>query len=79
MLLVTEIRTEYEFDHVFVGIYEGKMLPDPAEVKDYCYKSIEEINATLLSHPQKYTAWFGIAFPKVQQWAMENLEKKVLQ
>jgi len=71
--------TEYEFDHVFVGIYEGKMLPDPAEVKDYCYKSIEEINATLLSHPQKYTAWFGIAFPKVQQWAMENLEKKVLQ
>jgi isopentenyl-diphosphate delta-isomerase len=71
--------TEYEFDHVFIGTYEGKIAPDPAEVRDYCYKSLDEIHATLLSHPQKYTAWFGIAFPKVQRWAMENLEKKVVE
>lgn len=71
--------TEHEFDHVFIGIYDGKISPDPMEVKDYCYKGLEEIHATLQSHPQKYTAWFGIAFPKVQQWALENLHKKVVQ
>lgn len=70
--------TEHEFDHVFIGTFEGRMTPDPMEVKDYCYKSLEEIEATLLSHPQKYTAWFNIAFPKVQQWATENLLKKVV-
>jgi isopentenyl-diphosphate delta-isomerase len=70
--------TEHEFDHVFVGMYEGKIAPDPMEVKDYCFKSLDEIEATLQSHPQKYTAWFSIAFPKVQQWAAENLLKKVV-
>jgi len=68
--------TEHEFDHVFVGIYEGRMTPDPTEVKDYCYKNLDEIHSSLLSHPQKYTAWFGIAFPKVQQWAAEHLLEK---
>src|SRR5438067_7734187 len=47
---------EHEFDHVFVGIYEGRMTPDPMEVKDYCYKNLDEIHSSLLSHPQKYTA-----------------------
>jgi isopentenyl-diphosphate delta-isomerase len=69
---------EHEFDHVFIGMYDGRISPDPMEVKDYCYKSLEEIEATLLSHPQKYTAWFNIAFPRVQQWAAENLLKKVM-
>ena len=70
--------TEHEFDHVFVGIYDGKISPDPMEVKDYCFKNLDEIEATLLSHPQKYTAWFNIAFPKVQQWASENLMRKAV-
>jgi len=67
--------TEHEFDHVFVGVYEGKIVPDHLEVLDYCYRSLDEIQDTLTSHPKKYTAWFGIAFPKVQQWAVENLIK----
>ena len=70
--------TEHEFDHVFIGTYDGRIAPDSMEVKDYCFKNLEEIEATLLSHPQKYTAWFSIAFPKVQQWAAENLVKKVV-
>jgi isopentenyl-diphosphate delta-isomerase len=60
--------TEHEFDHVYVGTYTGKIKPNPAEVQDYCYKKIEEITATIQSHPHKYTAWFCIAFPKVVEW-----------
>ena len=64
--------TEYEFDHVFVGNYEGNIEPDPKEVKEYCFKSMEEIRETLQSHPQKYTVWFAIAFDKVWDWMKEN-------
>ena len=60
--------TEYEFDHVFVGTYNEAVFPNNEEVSDYCYKTIEEISSSLMSHPQKYTAWFRIAFPKLQEY-----------
>ena len=60
--------TEYEFDHVFVGTYSGDVTPDAEEVSDYCYKSIEEIKNSIQSHPQKYTEWFKIAFPKMEAY-----------
>jgi isopentenyl-diphosphate delta-isomerase len=59
---------EHEFDHVFFGNYNGSIVPNPAEVQDYCYKTLEEIEATIQTHPHKYTAWFCIAFPKVVEW-----------
>jgi len=58
--------TEHEFDHVFSGTYEGSIRPDPEEVKDYCFKNLDEIESSLQSHPAKYTSWFHIAFPKVK-------------
>jgi len=60
--------TEHEFDHVYVGTYTGKIAPNASEVQDYCYKNMDEISATIKSHPHKYTAWFCIAFPKVAKW-----------
>jgi isopentenyl-diphosphate delta-isomerase len=60
--------TEHEFDHVYVGYYSGIIVPNPAEVQDYCYKSVGEIEGTIQTHPQTYTAWFCIAFPKVIDW-----------
>ena len=59
--------TEHEFDHVYVGTYNSNnIIPNKEEVSDYCYKTIDEIEQSVLSHPQKYTAWFKIAFPKMQ-------------
>ena len=60
--------TEYEFDHVFAGEYDGKIDSNPAEVSDYCYKEISEIKNMLQTHPQKFTAWFHLAFPKIEEW-----------
>jgi isopentenyl-diphosphate Delta-isomerase len=60
--------TEYEFDHVFAGNYDEVIKPNPDEVQDFCFKTMEEIKESLLSHPQKYTSWFHIAFPLVEQW-----------
>lgn len=57
--------TEHEFDHVFVGQYNGAVRPNPSEIKDYCYKGMEEIEQSLLTHPHKYTIWFQLAFPRI--------------
>jgi isopentenyl-diphosphate delta-isomerase len=59
--------TEYEFDHVFSGVYNGQITLNTAEVKDFCYRSIDEIQSAIQSHPQKFTEWFKIAFPIVQK------------
>jgi len=60
--------TEFEFDHVFAGEYNGIIKTNPEEVSDYCYKNITDVKESLQSHPQKYTAWFHLAFPKIEQW-----------
>jgi len=64
--------TEYEFDHVFAGIYDGLISPGKEEVSDYCYKSIESIKESLQSHPSKYTTWFHIAFPLIEKYLNEQ-------
>ncbi len=60
--------TEYEFDHVFTGIFEGQVRYNKEEVMDICYKTVPDISAALQSHPQEYTAWFRLAFPRVKTW-----------
>jgi isopentenyl-diphosphate Delta-isomerase len=59
---------EYEFDHVFVGEFEGAVIPDPSEVSDYCFKSMGEIKSEMQSSPGRYTAWFRIALPMVEEY-----------
>ena len=58
--------TEFEFDHVYTGTYSGQLNPDKQEVKDYCFRSMEDIEADLLHSPEKYSAWFRIAFPELR-------------
>lgn len=59
--------TEFEFDHVFTGIYDGSVYPAPLEVSDYRYLSLEEIRTSLRDQPKEFTSWFHLAFPIVCQ------------
>ncbi|MGB3008061.1 MAG: isopentenyl-diphosphate Delta-isomerase [Chitinophagaceae bacterium] len=60
--------TEYEFDHVFTGEYDGPINFNKDEVMDYCYKTIPQVAESVQSHPDKYTAWFQLAFPRLLNW-----------
>jgi isopentenyl-diphosphate Delta-isomerase len=64
--------TEYEYDHVFTGKYEGEIIPDENEVEDYCFMDMAAIKNAIQSHPQKYTEWFKIAFPKLEVYLSSN-------
>lgn len=58
--------TEHEFDHVYIGNYDGSVFPNPSEVGDYKFLPMAEIKKALLQNPAQYSTWFAIAFPKVE-------------
>lgn len=60
--------TEYEFDHVLTGYHDGHIQPNPEEVCEISYMSMDEIRSELASHPEKYTEWFRIAFPRLEEF-----------
>ena len=53
---------EHELDHVFIGSYNGEIHPNANEVADYRWLNIQTIKHELENFPEKYTAWFKIAF-----------------
>lgn len=64
--------TEYEFDHVLVGVYDGELLLNEDEVGDYCFRSMEDLKEHLAQYPDKYTAWFKIALPMLEEYLTRN-------
>jgi len=67
--------TEHEFDHVFAGEYEGEIDANPDEVNDFVYKEVSVIKNEMQTEPQKFTAWFHIAFPKIEEWWASRYQK----
>jgi isopentenyl-diphosphate Delta-isomerase len=64
--------TEYEFDHVFAGKYEGSIDYNKEEVMDYCYKSMGDLRHSLEQQPHKFSKWFQLAFPKIDAWWQQH-------
>ncbi|GAC1531006.1 MAG: isopentenyl-diphosphate Delta-isomerase [Sediminibacterium sp.] len=60
--------TEHEFDHVYIGYYDGAVHPDTKEVAGYAYRSLPGIEAQMQTDPGLFTTWFHIAFPKLKEW-----------
>ena len=60
-----KIWGENELDHVFIGIYEGSVKPDPNEVSDYEWIKIEDLKKDIKKNPKKYTPWFKIIVKKL--------------
>lgn len=60
--------SEHEFDHVFVGNYDGLVLPNSQEVESFVFQSFSQVAQQLKEEPSRFTAWFHIAFPKIRSW-----------
>lgn len=57
--------TEHELDHVFIGQYSGKVEPNPEEAEGWVWADPKEIAKDLKLNPQRYSAWFRLAFERV--------------
>jgi isopentenyl-diphosphate delta-isomerase len=53
---------EHEYDHVFVGEFEGTPAPDPSEVEEWKWMSMDELRRGLREQPAHYSYWLKVAF-----------------
>lgn len=56
---------EHEFDHVFIGQFEGEVCFNKDEVNAYTYASVESVLEDVNQKPEKYTEWFKICLDEV--------------
>lgn len=49
---------EHEFVHVFRGIYNGVIAPDPTECDGYSWSTPDVIRKQIAAVPQRFSAWF---------------------
>jgi isopentenyl-diphosphate delta-isomerase len=63
---------EHEYDHVFAGEYEGPLNLNTAEVAACTFVPMEALEKDLALSPERYTTWFRIAFPRIEQWWRER-------
>ena len=50
--------TEYEFDHVLIGMYDNETIqPDPTEIQAYQWVNAQELISLIDRNPGQYSAW----------------------
>ncbi len=57
--------TEHEFDHVFIGHYDGPIKLNAEEADDYKWIDLETLQRDMKTNPDDYTIWFKIAFKRI--------------
>ena len=56
---------EYEFDHVFIGKYDGEPKINPGEIAKWKFVNPEILKEEIKNYSEKFTEWFKIAIKKV--------------
>ncbi len=61
---------EHELDHVFVGRFEGDFTPNPKEVQNTKWLSIELIQKDIHKNSSSYTEWFKILMNEYKEFIL---------
>ncbi len=57
---------EHEFDHVFLGKWNGPLQVDPQEASETRWVDPQEVRQWLAREPQQFTPWFPLALAELQ-------------
>ena len=69
---------EHEFDHVYVGEFDGMINFNPEEVLSITYKKMPDIESEMIAAPEQYTRWFQLCFPMIGAWWEKNYKKGIV-
>ena len=56
---------EHEYDHVFVGLFNGTPAPNQAEVTSWRWATTDALRKDVAEHPDWYTYWFRLVLDRV--------------
>ncbi len=57
--------TEWEYDHVFIGTFDGQPRPNPEEIDNFKWVPKADLLNDVKNNPNAYTPWFKIALKQV--------------
>ena len=57
--------TEYEYDHVFIGLYDGDPVINTTEVDDWKKLPYDKLHKDIIENPDNYTYWFKQIYQNV--------------
>lgn len=55
---------ENEYDHVFIGQYNGAIYPEPTEALDYRFVPIGSLLEEIDQYAERFTPWLLLAMPQ---------------
>ena len=64
--------TEFEYDHVFIGEYDGEFKTNKDEAADAKWIDIDELMVWMKDKPHEFTPWFIIFLPKIKEFLRGN-------
>lgn len=50
--------TEHEYDHIYVGQFDGEPVPEPSEVGEWQWMDTQDVLESMRSSPDNFTVWF---------------------
>ena len=56
---------EHEYDHVFVGRFDGSPRPDAGEVEDWRWMDVQALAGDLQENPHLYSYWLRASFEEL--------------
>lgn len=59
---------EFEYDHVFIGEYNGELHINKEEAEDAIWVDIDELLEWMKNKPHEFTPWFIIFLPKINEY-----------
>jgi isopentenyl-diphosphate delta-isomerase len=59
--------TEHEYDHVFVGRFDGEPVANPAEASGWRWAAPEALDREIAAAPERFTEWFKIAWAELRR------------
>lgn len=68
---------EHEFDHLFTGVFEGPIIPNPDEVCEVAWWERASIEESLKKTPQLFTPWFPLLFDRITDKTRQGRSKAV--
>lgn len=64
----TNELTEYEYDHVFIGVTDTLPILNKDEAEAYRMAGLDDIRREMDEDSEKFSVWFRIAFDKVEEY-----------
>lgn len=55
---LSNLLIEHEYDHVYIGTFDGKPEVNPSEVESWRYISMDQLREEVKAHPERFTFWF---------------------